>query len=85
MSLGNNWTTYLTDDKGQKVTNRKKINEVATLFYKKLYDLGDVERNEESTHELLNSEEDNVPKFVEEEIRNAIKNLKETKRRAMTR
>ena len=40
LSLGNNWATYLIDNKEQKIANRVKIKEMATFFYEKLYNSG---------------------------------------------
>ena len=73
LAMGTQLTTYLINEKGEREYNRIEINKIATNFYTKLYDDQNLENKNEQ------SEDTEEPKFLEKEIAQIIKNLKNNK------
>ncbi len=70
LSMGLKWTNCLKDEKGEKQYGRRRINKIASEYYKKLYN--DIDLNKLQPTVNKNTE----PPFLKEEIQHAIKNLK---------
>ncbi len=64
---GKTWTTYLTNEAGERVYNRVKINETATRYYANLY--GRPERSENIiTIKQKEADNDREPHFLVSEV-----------------
>ena len=75
-TLGKNYTTYLTDKNGNKIYDRKKINEHATSFYSDLYkDENHLIPKEKNQEWKLEAE----PEIIPREVEWVISNLKNNK------
>lgn len=76
-SLGTYLITYMEDDRGEKKYSRDEINKIATLYYSKLYDNPTKGSNNPTPKpQDLDPPE---PNFLEAEIANTLKNLKNNK------
>ncbi|KAG7311380.1 hypothetical protein JYU34_002422 [Plutella xylostella] len=72
-SLGKDMIPTLEDNKGTNTTTRKEILNIATMFYRKLYD------SEETIKNIASETKEQTLPFLKSEIRNAISNLKNKK------
>lgn len=70
------WITK-TKRNNKNVTNRIDINDLATSFYKKLYKT--TRQHHETTTNFPEASAERVPEFLESEVENVIKNLKNDK------
>ena len=88
LMLGNRWTSYLTEKNNVRVYDRKGINEVATRFYKKLYD----DKIDEEMDTCIKDKKKqkgkvsyNEPQITKEELNSVINNLKNRRAPGMDR
>ena len=82
LSLGKDLMIHLEDEKGEIVTDRSEINEVATKFYEDLYQGKQIQGKEEveiTEGENEGTKEGEVLPFMEAEIEKVIQSLKNNK------
>ncbi len=78
LSIGTRLTTYLTDNKNQKIYDRSSINKHATEYYANLYTTEE-ENRLQNVNVNLQVEIEKEPDFIESEIRTIVQNLKNNK------
>ena len=73
LSIGKTWISYLRDEEGKKVYSRDGILEIATRYYKRLYDDNEVFDREV---EKIERDEEELPEIIEAEVGDIVQKLK---------
>jgi len=79
LRLGIEWPTHFLDHDGNKIHNRKEINNLISNYYKKLYDV-EQDQNLTQVQPQINFDvNEKEPEFLKDEVNEVVKRLKSNK------